>query len=283
MPTGTPGALEHALLGRYGQALAADPGGPWEVIRLAAQSPPEVVLLPGDEPDVVHHCSSLFDFRFHVVLEGGSLDVVLYKADTAVIKMLRHRTFFQALTKLARHCSSGGSPEGAPAVFDAAVKDSAGAAQHRLLPGVLSKDGLKKWRTSLPPGGLFPLMVTVYDHDLTNLIKQQLRLQTTFNLYDFCAGELSNRQAHSIVEYLHRHFSDLEHALRGQRSSQDVEISFAMGGEHAASYGKRAFYQKIFDSALRVSDERSVKVVVFSTSNSFLTRADLNLIPFRNL
>jgi len=260
VPSGTPGAIEHELLRRYGMALAADPGGPWEVLRLAAQSPPEVVLQPGGEPEILLHCSSLFDFRFHVVLEGDSLDVLLYKSDSGVIRMLRHHTFFQALAKLARHASAGGAPDGAPAVFDAAVKDAAGAVQHRLLPGVSSKDGLAKWRTWLPPGLLVALMATVYDHDLTNLTKQQLRLQTTFNLYDFCAGDLSNRQAHSVVEYLHRHFSHLQHALRGQRSSQDVEISFAMGGGESVSYRKSAFYSTIFDAALRVSKERSVKV-----------------------
>ena len=73
-------------------------------------------------------------------------------------------------------------------------------------------------------------MNTVYDHDLTGWIKQHLRVQSALSFHTLCSGEVSNRQARNLIESLSHQVDNPEHAMRGQHRSQDLEISFALGG-----------------------------------------------------
>jgi hypothetical protein len=41
---------------------------------------------------------------------------------------------------------------------------------------------------------------------------------------------VSNRQARNLIESLSHQVDNPEHAMRGQHRSQDLEISFALGG-----------------------------------------------------
>ena len=116
-------------------------------------------------------------------------------------------------------------------------------------------------------------MSTVYDHDLTGWMKQSLRAQRTLSFHALCAGKLSNRQAREWVDYLFDQLHESSIAMRGQHRSQDLEISFALGGGCSEQYAPEAFYDFILDSALHVCEERSIKVV----SDDVLPRALIHL------
>jgi len=280
VPTGTPGATEHGVLRRYGVALGPMVDGPWEAIRLAARSPPEFVEQPGGEPPLLLHCSALFDVRFSVRLQGTSLGVLLYHSSSRVVRILRHHCLFQSLAQLGRHIATGGAPSDAPAVFDAAEKTSGGGVQQREERGSQDKDGRKEWRTSAPPLRLVHVMNTVYDHDLTGWIKQHLRVQSALSFHTLCSGEVSNRQARNLIESLSHQVDNPENAMRGQHRSQDLEISFALGGGGAHLYDPGDFYGFILDAALGVCEERSIKVAGLRPVFTFYAYIALTITTF---
>jgi len=170
---------------------------------------------------------------------------------------------FQAFAQLSKHIASGGGLDTAPAVFDTAEKNAGGGVQQRVEPSTQDKDGRKTWRVWLPPGRFVHVMNTVYDHELTNWMKQHLRTQTALSFHTLCAGDMSNRQAKNLLDYLVARFDNLVHSMRGQHRSQDVEISFAMGGGSSDFYSHMNFYRGILDSALRVCEERTIRVHFF--------------------
>jgi len=176
VPSGTPGATEHPLLLRYGKAMAPATDGPWEVIRLAASSPPQIVAQPGGAPPLRLECSSVFDVRFSATLGGSSLNILLYRSSTAVIRHLRSLCVFQSLAQLARHIEAGGSADEAPAVCEKAEKQAGGGVIQRLYKGANSKDGNPKWRASNPPGSLVAVLVTVYGKLAQSAIRSKLLL-----------------------------------------------------------------------------------------------------------
>lgn len=265
VPTGSPGAVEHPLLKRYGKAwsAAAAENAVLQAVLDAASSPPC--------PTTNKYVVGSVDIRLHVKYAHGPgcHDMPVFKCNGEFGQtVLGNMIMPQMFATVCKHVADGGDPSRATSVALGVCDHPAGAVKMSLQSGGQGKGG-KGTSPHDPPTDVVEFtQVIVYLHDTKQDVHQTGDVQTAIDLRNPAKRvSASENQAREITEAVQRLISppdtDRLGEDAGDTTSEDMELSANFGGP--ALSGRKVtlkdFVVRFLNKAESIARSNRVEVV----------------------